>query len=467
MHLALVLLQLSLWISDIYALPSLPSRSNGESRGSSITSAAFLKKPRDGFVTFKLTKKSTRSDDNVRRGTAVQRDNTYSIDTADQPTVSDSAGIDQDGTDYSYFVEAKLGSEGKSMYMLLDTGASTTWVYGSGCTAEACSEHNTFGSDDSTTYDDTGKTYTVEYGTAVSLSFGVANTTSDDFNSFAFDGIMGLSMGADTWLTAVRNAGLIDHNVFGVSLARAADGDNDGEIVFGTPDPAKYAGDVSYTTLNQGSTWTIPMDDVTVGGDAAGVTGRSAYLDTGTTFIFGPPDDVAKMYALIPGSAASSGSSSSTWTVPCDSDSAVAFTFSGRSWALSAKDFVSAPDGDGVCTGNVYGMEYVEGAWLLGDTFLKNVYSIYDVDERRIGLASKAAASGNVSTESVSSSSTGTATSTAGTAASTGLGVVGGTAAGATSTATSTDQPSAAGKLASQGIYALIACFVTVMAMVS
>ncbi|KAH9908110.1 aspartic peptidase domain-containing protein [Xylariomycetidae sp. FL2044] len=419
MHRPSLLLPLTLWVSGIQAISPFYSKADQEpqKRGS-----GALATP-GGFVTFKL----------------VQA-NVQSIVTANPPTISNAAGIDQDGTDYSYFVETDLGADGKPLYMLLDTGASTTWVMGSSCKSEACTQHNSFGPDDSKTYKDTGKTFSVEYGTGsvsghiitdtmsiagigVDVSFGVANVTSDEFSSFPFDGILGMSLSPDTWLSAVKDANLISSVVFGVSLSRSSDGGNNGEIAFGAPNPAKYTGDVTYTSINSQSTWTIPMDDVTVDGKSAGVTGRSAYIDTGTSFVFGPPSDVEAMYKMIPGASSDGGA---TYTVPCDSDVPVALTFSGKSWTISSKDFLSAPNGEGVCNGNIYGMEYVKGAWLVGDAFLKNVYSIFDVDQSRIGFAAKASSggsstSGPSSTSSAGSSDTPTSVGSSSTASTTAM----------------------------------------------
>ncbi|KAI0445568.1 aspartic peptidase domain-containing protein [Xylaria telfairii] len=409
MHRVFVLLQFSVWITSIYALVLGAPGSQHEVRNQDLDASS------KGFVTFKLVKKAAISDKfrvaitpRAPRSAGQSTGETFAISDrapgyqivkADGSTFKNSAGIDQDGTDYSYFAEVELGSEGKQLYMLLDTGASTTWVMGSTCTSKSCLMHNTFGPDDSKTFNDTGKTYSVEYGTGsvrghvvedslslagltVTLPFGVANTTSDQFTQFPFDGILGLATSSDTWLSAVKAANLISSNMFGISLSRGSDGTNDGEIVFGALNPDKYTGDITYTSVKSNSAWTIPMDDITISGESASITGRSAYIDTGTSFVFGPPDDVEALYKLIPGSSTTDGSS---YTVPCDTDRQLAFTFSGQSWNVSSKDFLSAPNNNGVCTGNIYGMEYVPGGWLLGDVFLKNVYSVFDVDNGRIG----------------------------------------------------------------------------------
>ena len=72
------------------------------------------------------------------RDGVAKRTNTYKIMPAATPTQSMSAPIDQDGTDFSYFTEITLGSSKTLVYMLLDTGAATTWVMGKSCTSGPC-----------------------------------------------------------------------------------------------------------------------------------------------------------------------------------------------------------------------------------------------------------------------------------------------------------------------------------------
>ncbi|KAI1325888.1 aspartic peptidase domain-containing protein [Xylariaceae sp. FL0255] len=431
MHRGLIFLQLSLlWISSIYAaVPTVRKlqyklEDNVVQRSQGFVTFALSRLPVSGKVTLPRSP----SGKAVVRGTPTRvskRDNNYNIVTAETPTATNAAGIDQDGTDYSYFVQAQFGSSNKAMYMLLDTGASTTWVMGSNCTSTSCTEHNTYGPSDSTTYVDTGMDYSVQYGTgsvegtivndtvslagiSVQLSFGVANSTSDQFTEFPFDGILGLSTNSNTWLAAVIQAKSLASNIFGVYLSRDKDGANDGEVIFGSTDTSKYTGDITYTAVTADGNWEIAMDDITVGGTSAGITGRSAYIDTGTSFIFGPPDDVKTLYGFISGANSSDGA---TYNVPCDFDSEVAFTFSGQSFNLSSSDFI-ANNADGTCTGNIYGIAYVPNGWLLGDTFLKNVYSVFDADKQQIGFASKVEPTMTSSSSASASSTMATPTST-------------------------------------------------------
>ena len=346
------------------------------------------------------------------------------------PSQSLTAGINQDGTDYSYFVKAKLGSKKKEFYLLLDTGAGSSWVMGSSCTDKPCTMHNTFGTSDSDTLVDSKKPFSISYGSgtvqgnlatdvvsvggmSIKYMFGLASKTSDDFTHFAFDGILGMSMNkgaSDNFLSALADGNKVDKNIFGVALNRAADGNNNGEVRFGATNPDKYQGDIRYTSVaSKGEDWSIKIDDMAYGGKQAGSGGVLAYIDTGTSFVFGPGDRVKKLHAVIPGSSSADGL---TYTVPCDSSDDLTFTFSGVDYRLSPKDWISPKDNEGKCTSNIYGHEVVEGAWLLGDTFLKNVYTVFDRDQGRIGFAA-AAGSQDGSNTSTSPSSDGSATKTA------------------------------------------------------
>ncbi|CAN8103757.1 unnamed protein product [Discula destructiva] len=220
------------------------------------------------------------------------------------------------------------------------------------------------------------------------MAFGVANVTSDDFSHFAFDGILGLSMASgstDNFLASLKKDKALTSNVFGVVLNRNSDGcANDGQLTFGATDASRYTGDIAYTAVNSdaGGDWAIAMDNVAYNGTKAGVTGRLAYIDTGTTYAFAPSADVAALHKLVPGAASSDGV---MYTAPCDSNQSIVVTFSGVSYEISVKDWLSAPSTSGVCTSNIYGREVVAGAWLLGDVFLKNVYAVFDADASRVG----------------------------------------------------------------------------------
>lgn len=333
-----------------------------------------------------------------------KRDNTFAVATAATPSATNSVGIDQDGSDISYFVEAKIGSAGESLYLLCDTGAGSTWIMDEDCESTACQDHTTWSSAGSTTYTASGKGFSIAYGTGsvsgmlaedsisigsvkVNMNFGLANVTSSDFTHFAFDGILGLSMASgssDNFIKTLKSDKVLKSNVFGVDINRASDGPNTGELTLGGTNAKKYSGDIKYTAVNLAANgdWAIPLDDAKYNGSQAGITDRLAYIDTGTTYAFAPKADVAALHKLISGA---SSTDDVTYTAPCDSDQPIVVTFSGVDHEISVKDWLSSPSSSGTCTSNIYGQEVIAGAWLLGDVFLKNVYAVFDADESRIG----------------------------------------------------------------------------------
>jgi len=342
--------------------------------------------------------------DPLGRHRQLARREKFKVVPAVAPTVPNAVGVLQDGTDFSYFVEVGFGSAAKPLYMLLDTGAGTTWVMGSSCKSKACGMHSSYGPEDSKTYRENPKEFSISYGSGnvsgvlaadtlsiaglkLDMTFGVATGTSDDFTNFPFDGILGLSLAkgtTDNFMDVVKKQNLVKSNIFGVALNRASDGPNTGEVTFGTTNPAKYAGDISYTAVKESAhgDWAVPMDDMSYDGKKAGLGGSLAYVDTGTTYVFGPPANVSALHRQIPGAKSDDGV---MWKVPCADAKPLEVSFSGVSYSISPKDWLSGAGGSGDCTSNIVGFEVVKDQWLFGDVFLKNVYAVFDMDQRRLG----------------------------------------------------------------------------------
>ncbi|KAJ5635265.1 Aspartic-type endopeptidase ctsD [Penicillium longicatenatum] len=367
----------------------------------------------------------------------VRRDNSYTIVEANTPTLPTSAPLDQDGNDYSYFSMVEVGSQKEQMWLVLDTGSPSTWVFGSDCTSSVCTSHNVFDTDNSTTYYSNSSTITVGYGSGtikgslgqdtlsiadmdVTLTFGQATSATSAFASYPIDGILGLGRsGTAGWtipsfMDAVAQDGYLTSNIVGFHLSRAADDAKTGEVNFGQVDTTKFNGNISYTTTNS-DIWSIPLDDVYVNGSACGFSGKSATIDTGTTYILIPPDDAATLFAMVP----SSKKSGDNYIIPCDSTTTIEFEFSGIKYSISPEDYIGASSTDG-CVSTIVGYQS-SGAdqWLVGDVFLKNVYSVFDFDNGQIGFGtlnnSTATGNGTSTTPAVTTiaGSVVTATSTA------------------------------------------------------
>ncbi|PAV16553.1 acid protease [Pyrrhoderma noxium] len=341
---------------------------------------------------------------------------------ADDPTASDSLGLDIEANDVGYIATVQIGTPGQDFKLLMDSGSADLWVGSENCVAETgggdCGNHTFLGTQSSSSFVDTGKQFEVTYGSGhvsgdivtddlsfagLSLNthtFGVANTESVDFSSDSttFDGLMGLAQstlsnqGVLTPVESLAKAGSISAAITSFKLGRISDGNNDGEVTFGGLDTSKF--DTSTLTeldnVSQVGFWEASMDAVTVDGQDTGLQGRTAILDTGTTLIIAPDADAQAVHAAIPG-AKSAGQGS--FTIPCTTTASVALTFGGRSFAINPTDLLFLPVDQNDLTGDcVSGISsgQIGGAteWLVGDVFLKNAYFSTDVDKNTISLAS-------------------------------------------------------------------------------
>nr|KMM73483.1 cathepsin E [Coccidioides posadasii RMSCC 3488] len=337
----------------------------------------------------------------------VRRENKYSAIMGSDPRMENSVAVNQDGQDYSYFSVARFGSGGQEMWLLLDSGASESWVMGSNCTAAACLQHNRFGIEHSKTLSVTDEEWEVSYGTGhvegvivrdtlsmagfqLELDFGSALNVSQDFANYPMDGILGLGPSKITKLKpilqVIADQKLFKRNIFGISLQRAADDTRDGQLTFGDIDKSKFTGDITYTdVIKSTNRWEIPVSDAIVGGKRVNFTKKSAVIDTGTSFILVPMKDAEAIHALIPGSS----KGDQYFTIPCDTNLSLEIEISGTRWTVSPKDYVGNRYGDS-CNSYILPRQALgPDQWLLGDTFLKNVYSVFDYDESRIGFAAR------------------------------------------------------------------------------
>lgn len=343
---------------------------------------------------------------NPLRVRAPAPSNVYPIVSATEPAQPTSMPLHQDGTDYSYFSPVKFGTSDREYYLLVDTGSADTWVMGADCTSEACGMHNTFGPDDSTTLVESDRSWNITYGTGsvsgnlvndtitlagmtIPLTFRLANVVSDDFKSYPMDGILGLGrpmpdeQGVRTVMEVLESERKLKANLYGINLQRSSDATNDGVVNFGDWDRSKVDGDLAWiTTRSESGVWEIAVDDTAVDDTSVGFTGKSAIIDSGTSFILMPPEDAKKLHESFPDSR----QTREVFEVPCSATAELRFSFAGIQVNVSAKDYVGPETTGDFCSSNIIGRQlFGPDQWLLGDAFMKNVYSVFDFDQSRIG----------------------------------------------------------------------------------
>ena len=132
----------------------------------------------------------------------------------------------------------------------------------------------------------------------------------------------------------------------------------------------------------------------------------SCAIDTGTTLIGGPSSIIAAIYAAIPGSQQMTGSYANYYEYPCSTTIDFEITFGGFTISISDADFNLGrySTNDSMCTGAAFIQSLSDSSpvqWIVGDTALKNVYSVYRYNPAAVGFAALAgsATPSGVSTE--------------------------------------------------------------------
>jgi len=165
----------------------------------------------------------------------------------------------------------------------------------------------------------------------------------------------------------------------------------------GFTDSTLFTGDIDYNNIPSGQEtyWTQQLTSLTVNGNSVSLpSGSSSFaaIDTGTTLVGGPPDVIAEIFAQIPGSQPGTGNFESYYVYPCDTSVTVTMSFGGQSWPVDPQDFQLTQLGQNECLGAFFSLPEAAGSgtppWIVGDTFLKNVYSVFRFNPPSVGFAS-------------------------------------------------------------------------------
>ncbi|OJK05153.1 hypothetical protein ASPACDRAFT_110400 [Aspergillus aculeatus ATCC 16872] len=301
-----------------------------------------------------------------------------------------------------YFSEIELGTPPQTFKVVLDTGSSNLWVPSSECGSIACYLHNKYDSSSSSTYKKNGSEFAIRYGSGSlsgfvsqdTLTIGDLTIKEQDFAeatqepglAFAFgrfDGILGL--GYDTISVNkivppfynMLKQGLLDEPVFAFYLGDANKEGDSSEATFGGVDKSHYTGELIKIPLRRKAYWEVDLDSIALGDDVAELENTGVILDTGTSLI-ALPSSLAEMINAQIGTGQSKRSS-----LPD-----VTFALSGHNFTISAFDYTLETQGS--CISAFMGMDFPEPVGplaILGDSFLRKWYSVYDLGNSAVGLA--------------------------------------------------------------------------------
>lgn len=386
------------------------------------------------------------------------------------PTIQLDAGVQPLWTDSSnsiYYVNTTIddNNSGYSQVfpLLIDTGSSLSWIYNTSCSLSACLNAPKF--------DDTGSIYTTSafslsysghsisgslvdtlhnnltfsfpYGLALAnYLFGLATSAPLFFNNYNVSGIIGIPSVFDdsvptNFIAQLKATGSINSRKFGLILGGSANANSTfgGLLLLGdaaTNNTKKLAvSSPEYCSLNENDAgyWLVTIsalrvvdfqDEIQTLSTFNG--SRPAIIDTGTTGLSLPLVDADALHSALFGSDFVSDGSGN-YAFLCNSTGEVVFTIDAKNFTIPVENIRGEAYQNSVLSG--YCASKAQGStnasqWILGASFLKSFYTIFDLEELKIGFAPcvgsfATAVASETSTLAISTSAT-SASSTASTA---------------------------------------------------
>ncbi|KAL1607515.1 hypothetical protein SLS59_002483 [Nothophoma quercina] len=329
-----------------------------------------------------------------------------------------------DNLETLYFANATLGTPAQSFRLHIDTGSSDLWV--NAASSKLCSERGnqcgdsgTYTANDSSTYEFVNNAFNISYvdgsgasgdyatdtfrfggQTITDMQFGIGYTSSSP------EGILGIGytinevqvnrFGLDEYPNLpqkLKDDGTINSVAYSLWL-------NDldastGSILFGGVDTDKFSGKLSTLPIIQESgvyaEFIIALTDMGIGSNKTSLFSNSnvaVLLDSGSSLMY-LPDAVAT--ALYTQFNAQYDSTQGAAFVDCDlanQEGSLEFGFSGVTISVPYNELVitaTVSRGQPVC---ILGIGPAgDSVSVLGDTFLRSAYVVYDLSNNEISLA--------------------------------------------------------------------------------
>ncbi|KAJ3717430.1 acid protease [Lentinula raphanica] len=303
-----------------------------------------------------------------------------------------------------------IGTPAQKFLIDFDTGSSDLWVPSSSCTSSTCSSKSTFDASSSSTSSKESGTFSIQYGDGSTVSgpiysdtvtvagievtdqtFSPVTTLSSSFASDPIDGILGLAfpaisnLNADPFFVTANSQGAVDSNEFGFFLSSSGS-----ELYLGGANSDLYSGSIEFHDVDTSTGfWQITGASI-ASGDSTAVSDFETIIDSGTTIMYGPPSAVKKFYAQVSGSKLYD-STNGFYSFPCDSVPDVSFSWGGDSFEISSDNFNlgTTSSGASTCVGALAAQDLGLGdnTWLLGDSWMKNVYTVFSFAKTAVGFA--------------------------------------------------------------------------------
>ncbi|KAA1476255.1 acid protease [Dentipellis sp. KUC8613] len=329
--------------------------------------------------------------------------------------------------DAAFHVQAIIGKNTRPFLLHLDSATPDFWVYSATCPQRGAhngvtaAAPNTFRASSAVVLDvsyqdgdkaeGAGGIDTVQFAgqraATPAIQFGVADQVTGQFPRLAEDGVLGMGPPSfddppfnpndkeehlnPPFMQNLLASRVIPALVSGWKLPRSKDAGSVGSLAFGAPDPAHFVAPLATVrsaplSARNKKPWGVPITAATLDTTALLVKPIFGFVDFGTTDISMSPTEADVINSRIAGAKRVSAGK---WNIPCNTQAKLTLTIAGKAWPIDPRDLAFAPvaGAAGLCQSNIVGEEKVAGQWILGGTFLKNVYTVLDQGRTQVSFA--------------------------------------------------------------------------------
>ncbi|CAL8353354.1 unnamed protein product [Gadus morhua 'NCC'] len=304
----------------------------------------------------------------------------------------------------TYYGMIGIGNPPQYFKVLFDTGSADLWVPSLNCTHYSCGNHARFNRSASSTLQKGDGDFTLDYVSGyvkgvtaydtvlvgdiyvVNQLFGLTYSGGSFLRYMPWDGIQGLAfigasaLGGTPLFKNMWNQGRITQNQFSMYLSKSVEGS---ALILGGVDEQYFTGPVNWVMVKEEDTyWTIQIDSITINGNTVACSGGClAIVDSGTALITGPTRDIGNINGWV-GAYQAGGDQASVGCSNVGVMPDLVFNIGGNAFHLPASAYVLQHG-----TSCQTGFEYVPGSWILGEVFMRHYYTVFDVNNSRVGFA--------------------------------------------------------------------------------
>lgn len=307
-----------------------------------------------------------------------------------------------------YIANVSVGTPPQTIPMLLDTGSTDWWFQHEEPNGDTLMQNGgpAYAANASSTASTNGTFWTAGYGmgntngtvfqdnivmgglTAQYQHFADVTNLTSGFYYFGFSGIAGLawnklsniSKTADVFIQNLTQQNSLPQ-IFAFYVSKLEDSQVN-KMDIGGYDPNAYVGSITWLPVSAQYWWSLQLSKVTYGPRILPVSTLFGIIDSGSTAIVVPSYVHSVLMKMIGEDANGNIDCSTRQYLPT-----LSFTLAGNDMSLTPDQY-TYDNGDGTC-GHVFDA-WESSYWIFGLYFLQNYYSIYDMENKRIGFAKPA-----------------------------------------------------------------------------